>query len=371
MRSLLLVLAACSCDPQHLACDDCGPGAIVDGRVYDSGLFAVSRNGIAVRAFGDHLQRLDRDLLPAGDPSHRLTDELASPRPEAVAVDDDGAVTVLFAATTTATNTPPALLVHTDRSLRRVWSFATSIPGPVIPSIVANPDLVVLLMPGSGVLAFDATNGAPRWQRPSDGTADIALAGDDTVLAGDFAGTIDLGDSHVLTTNGDRAGYLAAIGADGVTRWATAFSPEDAGATAGFDTIATGPNGELAVGGIWNGSATLLGTTFEAHDRGRSMVAMLDPAATRVEWWQEVQLFDVRSSATDGTRVILAGGYLSTTAASGSGVDWMMTSGLEQPMWVLSTSETGSYASFELEGAYAYGDVEGDDTGMAIVKLAP
>ena len=370
MRWLLVLLAVCSCDPQHLACDDCGPGAIVDGRVYESGFFGVSPGGIAVRTFGDRVQRLGSDLLPAGDASPRLAGELASPAPFAIAVADDGAVTALFANDSTATNKPAALLVHTDRSLRRVWAFMTSLPGPVRPSVVANSDLVVLLMPGSSVLAFDATNGAPRWQRQISGTVGIALAGDDAVIAGNFAGTIDLGDAHALSTSGHTAGFLVAIGADGVTRWATPFSPDAAGATATLSTIAAGPNGEIAVSGGWSSSATLLGTQFAAPDPGL-MVAMLDPAGTRVVWSQRVHHHGVESSVTDGTRVILAGDYLSAVAASASGIDWTMSSDLEQPMWVSSTSEAGSFGYFALEGAYAYGDVEGDDTGVAIVKLAP
>jgi outer membrane protein assembly factor BamB len=353
MRSMILMLAVCACDPQRLACDeDCAPGAIIGGRIYDRYTwFGVSPSGVAVRAFGDRVERLDADLLPAGDPPPPLESGLASPRPHAIAVDDDGAVTELLVSSSGEQSSSPMLLVHTDASLRRAWSFPTSLVVTTVPTIAASSDVIALSL-GSNVFAFDAPTGAPLWQRQL--AANIAVAGDEVLLAGD--------------------GSLTSIGADNAVRWTTTFSPDVVGASATLGMLATGPNGEIAITGVWTGgSATLLGTTFPAPPPNTSsrMVAILDPAATRVVWSQPLQMTDVRSMVTDGTRVILAGGYLSTTAASESGVEWTRSSGLEQPMWAESISNAGIFAAFALEGAYEYGDVRGDDAGVAIVKLAP
>jgi len=352
VRGLLVFLGLCGCDPQQLVCGECGPGAITDGRVYDRGTaFGTSPTGIPVRAFGDHVQRLDSDLLPSGDPSASLASNLNAPQAFRVAVDDAGSVTELIASETRA------VIVHTDPALHLAWTIDTPIPTAVVP-LAADAELVAGASSTTTVYALDARDGTMLWTTELAGVSSVAVFDTTTLVAG----------------NSSTAGFITAIGRDGATLWTAAFTPTGTGGTAGISSVAAGPQGEIAISAVWSGgSATLLGTTFDAPPAGtfQRVIAMLDPAGTRIDWSQRIDMPYTSSMVTDGTRVIAAGPYLSTAGVTAAGVEWMRTSGAEQPMWVEAVGERGIFAVFELEGAYDYGDVRGDEAGVAIVRLAP
>ena len=353
VRGLLVFLGLCGCDPQQLVCGECGPGAIMDGRVYDRGtVFGTSPTGSPVRAFSDHVQRLGSDLLPSGDPSASLAPSLTAPQAFEVAVDDTGAVTELIA------SEARAVVVHTDPALHLAWTVDTAVPMATGVPLAADAELVAGASSTTTVYALDARDGTMLWTMNFAGVSSVAVVDMTTLVAG----------------NSPTAGFITAIGRDGATLWTAAFTPTGAGGTAGISSVAAGPHGEIAISGVWSGgSAALLGTTFDPPPTGTidRMIAMLDPAGTRINWSQRIDMTYATSMVTDGTRVVAAGPYLSAAAVTAAGLEWMRTSGDEQPMWVEAVAERGIYATFDLEGAYDYGDVRGDEAGVAIVRLAP
>ncbi len=100
-----------------------------------------------------------------------------------------------------------------------------------------------------------------------DGLKDIAnvavLPDTSLLVAGFFKNTLELGDSLITTAAapGSTSLFLAAFSPQGTLRWVTQAGGEgDLRITA----MATAPDGQIAVGGTFDGIATLAGTTLDA-----------------------------------------------------------------------------------------------------------
>lgn len=94
--------------------------------------------------------------------------------------------------------------------------------------------------------------------------ANVAILPDTSLLvAGFFKNTLELGDSVITTAAapGSTSLFLAAFSPQGELRWATQAGGEG---NLRITAMATAPDGQIAVGGTFDGLATLAGTSLDA-----------------------------------------------------------------------------------------------------------
>lgn len=349
----------------------CEPGALLGGPIYERGsLFAADADGHVLRGVRDWVRRLGTDLTTVLAESGPLS-SMPDPRPYGLAVDADGAASIIVGAALPDSNPFPATLVHTSPALDREWSADFQVADG-IPLLSASTSLVVASFAGSSVFALDAATGNQRWTASVPGLMGIAASPDGDVIAvGNFTGSIDLGNSVVLATTAQMAGYVASIGADGRARWAVPFQPDSTSGETFVSALNLGPGGEISIGATWvGGAATLLGARFAERTPNGTMVAVLSPDGTAVLWAAETGTF-AGTLVTDGRRVVTGCSYLAASGASDTGATWSIVGSGDQPLHVLAMTPSATLASFEVEGPLEYGGVRADGTGVAIVKLAP
>ena len=130
-----------------------------------------------------------------------------------------------------------------------------------------------ILGTGSSVRSLFLTrlspSGAIVWAKRISGdglkeVADVGVLPDSSiVIAGFFRNTLELGDSTLVTTAepGSTSLYVAAFAPDGHLRWVTQSGGED---DLRITAMAVSQDGQIGVGGIFNGVSELAGTTLDA-----------------------------------------------------------------------------------------------------------
>lgn len=128
--------------------------------------------------------------------------------------------------------------------------------------------------------------GVPRWSRrfgdaAAQGALDVAAAGGDTLVLGDFSGTLDLGGRQLVASPAGVDLFLAKLDPSGNTRWAVQISAEEGSILSGTALAADGSGGVLLLGRL-EGAATIDGARIERRALG-AFVTRLD-AAGRLRW---------------------------------------------------------------------------------------
>jgi|AntRauTorckE5430_2_1112549.scaffolds.fasta_scaffold07348_2 hypothetical protein len=147
-----------------------------------------------------------------------------------------------------------------------------------------------ILETGSSVrslfLARLTAEGTVAWSKrlSGDGLKDIAdvdvLPDSSVVIAGFFRNTLELGDSTLTTTAapGSTSLFVAAFAPNGTLRWVTQAGGED---DLRITAMAVGPDGQIGVGGKFNGVSELAGTPLDAGFFNQDVfLAAFSPAGT-------------------------------------------------------------------------------------------
>jgi hypothetical protein len=394
--SILAFAASCSAPATVpiAGCRSCEPGAITGGVLFTNGYdsaFGQGPGGI-VRVTDDHVEVLAAKTF---EPLRSIAFEPGDgSRLQAAAVDTSDGVSAVWGSQT-------ASVAHFDSRLVLMWKAPVPAGGPWF--VAANPDVVVA-SGANTVLGWSADEGIDRFALTLPFVRGVVARDDGSILvAGAFAGHLDLGNGVVLDTSAQHAGYVIALDSAGTALWARSFGATDVAGTAELDNLAVGPGGEIALTGSYSGAdAQLLTSTFALpSDPGAGqIVALLAPDGNRLVWAQALgplgAVAQPTSIVTDGARVLLAGGYEGTFALSASapfadeldayiasvsaaGVEWVRTGngyGHER-----ATVYASDLASFEIDrgdyddntadnGSLQYGDVAIDDDGIALCQLA-
>ncbi len=341
---LLLGFSACTSglDPgSAVRCTECGPGAVRAGRFvraeYTSDAFAANHAGQVVRGAKGELAWLDSSLAPGLtvplDGSHSELD------PVKVSIADDGEVVLLGHDRDDFSANPELRELAADGQQR--WRLPLGLSSEP-DQIAIGPSLVFLgpghskvpftipghTLTGGFVLALDRATGNVAWELalplydPAVGTSFrlAALPDGGVALSGAFTTTLALGGNAATLTApaaARAAGFVAVIDAAGHGRWAIELDPGDdpsRQADASLDTLATGPGGEVAVIGGWDGTTATFGgislphVTEGSYPLGR-MVALVAPDG-QIRWAHPFgrRHERIESVVTDGVEVIAAGG---------------------------------------------------------------
>ncbi len=360
-------------------CTECGPGAVLDGRVFEGQFIdniAANRNGTVALSTSNGLAALDATLTPIhSTPLDQNVFDLA--------VDDSDAITVVARGRVNDYNAPTSPLysgaiTHYGADFERAWSHSLEeftyerieavSSAHVVVSTDANKIDGIRVSENYYLASLSATDGSvlrrDQLQMPK-----VAFAPDGTmILAGRFAGTLDLGGDAPPLDGGAGTAYVAAIDAtSGRGRWIT---PLDS-ARGGYGhvwRVAVGPGGEIAV--TW--------TPDSLSDEADS-VTLLD-AFGNVRWTQPGLLHSIH---TDGVHVI-GRDRAGVVQYSATGVDWHRDvecgwNGIVQvgnfellavvDDHLLAFVQCGGYGE-EAPPTVRIGDVSFVNDGAAILKLA-
>ncbi|HEU0029317.1 MAG TPA: hypothetical protein VFQ53_01705 [Kofleriaceae bacterium] len=149
-------------------------------------------------------------------------------------------------------------------------------------------DVAVRGAPAAVLAAFDGGSGAPRWKLPIDSSewsvvTALAVAGDDVVVGGSFAGTLRAG-GRVVSSAGKSDGFIAHVTAAGQVAWLLRTGGPGADAVQGIAVAGD----RIAITGTFTAGAELLGVPFNAIDERAPFtdvfVAELDSGKAQLEW---------------------------------------------------------------------------------------
>lgn len=282
-----------------------------EGNVVITGYYRdpVDLGGGALAGSGNRRKVLVAELDPTGE--HRWSLGLYGDQhlqPRAVAVGPTGAVAVVAGLQGTAQGLgggPYAsagdwdalvAVLEADGSSRWAHTFGDSGADHVLDVAFDSAGDVVIagtfagsIDLGDGALTSDSAfdgfvaklagdDGSARWSRRIGGGGDQSPAavgvdaGGHIVVAGDFLGDLDAGSGKLVATGSERDVFVASFDGDGSARWSRRFG--DAQAQRCYD-MAVDSQGEIVVTGELSGRIDFGGGSLEAHSAGDIFVAKL------------------------------------------------------------------------------------------------
>lgn len=299
-------------DPRDvvLACRDCPPGAIRNGRMFGASVLGdANEHGDVVMAASDRVLWLHPDFSVAReseleiDGMRRLqvdaeTAVVVATRAEIVVLDPDGAERLRVA----VSDEPEAIALGPDHVY-----IAVGLDALIIGEATFR----------NAIVALDRTSGRVAWMvaiPPSSSRwAKIQLhaaSSGELLVAGGFRGTLALGGTALPLVSSNDAGFIAMLDPAGQGQWAKALVTTDEDDRARVTAIARSTAGDVALVGSWTGpQVTLAGTTVEAgNTSGPELVAELGADGTllranridveHISWWSSI--------ATDGMATVVA-----------------------------------------------------------------
>ncbi len=385
-------------------CVECGPGAMRQGRQFlgSDAVVAVGPADQVARAAGTYVHWLDADL---GIADTREIESLG--RIDALAIDADGAGAAVIEWSEDALDPPELALFGIGRTPPRATWYGR-LQGMFPAALAVSPDRIFLAESSlTAPLMFGVRRRDDGEVVTSAMLGVVAIAADPSggaIIAGGFTGTLALGGTApALVATGAGSGFVAAIDAGGLGRWAIALAAQGTGSPRGsVIEVATDAAGNVALVGRWSGDTAQLGgvalSSQTASINGDQVVAMLDHDGA-VRWTHELRRGAddrIMSIATDGTTVFVGGAY----ADAPLGLDPAALPPIEQdgfaaaltaagPAWVrlargpgiqdvsiAGLTSRGVIATIRsdvrsVEPSYAYGDAMIEGRGVVVAELAP